>query len=422
MGAYGMQHDRYGNPLTTGSQKARDLYVDGLDRFLAADGGVAEAFAAAIEADDAFSIGHLSQARFLQVKGDRQGALGALQQARATSEGISEREASLVSAFSPLIEGRPAEALKAIRAHLSGFPRDALAMQACTTVFGLIGFSGLPGREAELLAFTSSFTPHYGDDWWFLSQHAFSQVEVGQIEQARANIERSFELNPRSAQMAHVRAHVFYEGGEPDAGYDFLTGWRKGYDRSGLLHGHISWHLALWALDRGNTDLMWKTINEDVSPGAALGPPLVVLCDTAAILYRASLRGIEIPPERWQSISEFASRYFPETGIAFGDVHAAIAHAMAGNGSALSRIVSKAQGPAGEVVREVGEAFRSIIAENWTEALDHLTKVMSDHARIGGSRAQRDLIEFTLCNVLLKLGKGEQAKWLLSMRRPCIAH
>jgi len=417
-----MQHDRYGNPLTTRSQKARDLYVDGLDRFLAADGGVAEAFAAAIEADDAFSIGHLSQARFLQAKGDRLGAIAALQRACGTSRGVTQREASLLSAFSPLIEGRPAEALKFIRAHLSDFPRDALALQSCTTVFGLIGFSGLPDREAELLAFTNTFAPHYGEDWWFLSQHAFSQVEVGQIEQARANIERSFELNPRSAQMAHVRAHVFYEGGEPDAGYDFLTGWRRGYDRSGLLHGHVSWHLALWALDRDETDLMWKIIDEDISPGAALGPPLVVLCDTAAILYRAGLRGIEIPPERWQSISEYASRYFPETGIAFGDVHAAVAHAMAGNGSALSKIISEAKGPAGEVVRDLGATFRSIVAERWTEALDRLTKAIVDHARIGGSRAQRDLVEFTLSNVLLKLGKGEEAKWLLSMRRPCIAH
>lgn len=46
--------------------------------------------------------------------------------------------------------------------------------------------------------------------------------------------------------------------------------------------------------------------------------------------------------------------------------------------------MSQAKGPAGEVVRELGEAFRSIIAENWTEARDHLTKMWKQGAAGSG--------------------------------------
>ena len=38
-------------------------------------------------------------------------------------------------------------------------PRDAMIAQMNTSVFGLIGFSGKAGREADLLEFTSKLLP-----------------------------------------------------------------------------------------------------------------------------------------------------------------------------------------------------------------------------------------------------------------------
>ena len=45
---------------------------------------------------------------------------------------------------------------------------------------------------------------------------------------------------------------------------------------------------------------------------------------------------------------------------------------------------------------------------------------MRDHARIGGSRAQRDLIEFAMANALVQAGQADEARRLLAMRRPLI--
>lgn len=415
-----MLEDRYGNTISTSSQTARDAYVRGVDLFLAADGGVDSAFENAISADDSFALAYLGLARFRHAQGNPLEASKNLKIARNLAEKISSREASQINALGLLIEGSTSEAYKAIGEHLDLHPRDSMVAQTCTTVFGLIGFSGQPGREAEQLAFTSSLAPHYGDDWWFLSQHAFAQVEVGQIAAAEKNIERSIEENPRSAQGAHIRSHVYYENGEEDAGYMYLSDWRTSYDKAGLLHCHISWHVALWALARGDVDAMWEVVDADIAPGAAIGPPLVVLCDIAAILYRAALKGVSIPAERWQIVCEHASKYFPNTGIAFGDVHAALAFAMAGNSTELDRIISDAKGPAGDVVRELAKAFDAIANEDWAEATVHLTKSLSDHARIGGSKAQRDLIEFSMVAALLKQGKSEEAHRLLAMRRPVI--
>jgi len=413
-----MRTDRYGNNLTTSSDAARDAYVDAVDRFLAAEAGAEDGFDRAIAADPDFSLAHLGKARCRQMLADGAGVRAAFTEAERSSDRLKGQERGHFDALALLVQGKVPAAYALIRKHLLEHPRDAMVAQTCMGVFGLIGFSGKPGREAEQLAFTTSLAPHYGDDWWFLGQHAFAQAEVGQIGPATDSIERSLDGNPRNPHSAHVRAHIYYEAGETDAGYAYMDHWRNAYDRSGLLFCHISWHVALWALERGDLDTMWRVIDQDVMADNPHAPPINVLTDAAAIYYRAALAGVDVPKERWAAVSAFASRFFPKTGLAFADVHAALAHAMAGDSEELHKIIEGARGPAGDLVKEFSEAFGAIAAGNWAEAEAHLLAAMPDHARLGGSRAQRDLLEYALLSVLLKQGQDLEARHLLSLRRP----
>ena len=413
-----MLEDRYQNGLSTRSAAACKAYIDGVDRFLAAVHGDGDAYDAAIAADDQFALAFVGRARSRQLSGDMAGAAEAIAAARTLAEGVSDREASHISALGLLIDGNAPAAYKAIRKHLIEFPRDAMVAQTCAGVFGLIGFSGLAGREAELLAFTTALLPHYGDDWWFLGQHAFAQAEVGQFGPAVETIECSLAGNPRNAHGAHNRSHIYYEAGETDAGYQYLREWLRDYDKGGYLHCHISWHIGLWALERGDLETMWQMIDANVAPGAAWGPPLNVLTDNAALLCRAELAGVEVPSHRWQAVSDYALSFFPNTGIAFADIHAALAHAKAGNRGALSKIIAEAKGPAEDIVRTIAQAFEAIAAENMEMAIERLTSIIPGLERIGGSRAQRDLIEYTLIGALVQQGRTTEAKLLLATRRP----
>jgi hypothetical protein len=91
---------------------------------------------------------------------------------------------------------------------------------------------------------------------------------------------------------------------------------------------------------------------------------------------------------------------------------------MAGEGEALAKIVRDAKGPATEVVRGLAEGFAAYAEGDWAEAAARFSGVMAEHERIGGSRAQRDLVEHALAGALLRLGRGEEAARLLAMRRP----
>lgn len=319
-----------------------------------------------------------------------------------------------------LVHGKTADAYAAIRAHVADHPRDALVAQTCSSVFGLIGFSGKPGREAEILAYTAALLPHYGEDWWCLSQYAFALCENGNQDLASDYIDRSLALNPRNANGAHVRSHIYYESGETGLGISYLDDWLEPYDRAGYLHGHLSWHAALWALEQDDPDAMWHRYEADIRPDVTQSLPINVLTDCASLLYRAELAGVTVPQERWLQISAYAKQFFPQSSLGFVDIHAALAHAMAGDGDALMAFVAAPNPSTGDLVVPVADAFRALARQDWAEGANRLVTAMGDHARLGGSRAQRDLLEFSLLNALLKMGQDAEAKRLLALRRPAL--
>ncbi|MGC3936282.1 tetratricopeptide repeat protein [Roseobacter sp. EG26] len=417
-----MHKDRYDNTLTTTSGRAASLYHTGLDRLLAGEAHMDVPFVEAIEADPGFAAAYAGLARTRQTVGDTRGAREAMASARDLAGGVTAREQSQINMLSLMMEGKGAEALEAVYAHMDQFPRDAVVAQTSSSIYGLIGFSGQPGREAQTLAFLSRLAPHYGDDWWFASQYAFMFCETGQLKQAGEWIDHALAANPANAHAAHVRSHVSYEEGEVDQGIAFLKNWLPGYSKAGILHGHLSWHQALWTLQTGDIEGMWALCDDAVTPEAATGgAPLSVLVDTASLLHRAELAGVEVPKARWQAISAFAAEAFPKTGNAFVDMHAAISHAMAGETEALARIISQPAGPAADLTPSIARGFERMAQSDWAGAATHLKGAMADTARIGGSRAQRDLVEHSLLACLMRQGRKAEAKDLACLRRPVIA-
>ena len=415
-----MFKDRYDNSLNTNSEAAVAGYIEGVDRVLAGSADMCGPFEAALAVDEGFALAHAGLARAAVLSGDMPKAKAAIARAKELAEGGDHRVGSHINALGLLFAGKAAAALEAVREHVAVYPRDALVAQLGTSVFGLIGFSGQAGREAELLAYTTSLAPHYGEDWWFLSQHAFSQCETGRLTEADQTIERALAGNPLSAHSAHVRSHVYYEAGEVDAGISYLEDWLPAYDRGALMHGHLSWHSALWSLEQGQVDRMWATVDASVKPDAAQGLPINVLTDTASILHRAELAGEAVAPERWQQVSDYAAQFFPKTGQSFCDMHAALAHAMAGRGDLLAQYLGEANGFAADVVESCAASFAALAAKDWSGAANGLAAAMADDARLGGSRAQRDLLDLSMVNALLRQGKGDEAQLILRMRRPVL--
>jgi hypothetical protein len=363
-------------------------------------------------------VAHAGLARCLQLAARPLEAKASIARALELASQCSTRERGHVAVFDLLLNGTSADALTAARAHLDDYPRDAMVLAPCTSVFGLIGFSGRSGRERELLALMDSLATAYGEeDWWFLCMHAFAQVEIGLIEEALAKVTRSLAQQPRNAHAAHIRAHVYYESGEREAGLAYLSDWWSSYPKESQLHCHLAWHVALWELELGRAQRAWQIYHAHLRPGASWGPPINTLTDSASFLFRAELAGEARQGELWRDLSAYASEAFPTPGVTFADVHGALAHALAGDTAALARLESDARGPAADIVSGLARAFGALTRGAWADAAGSIWPITAVHERIGGSRAQRDLIEYALALCLLRAGRGAEARAYLEQRR-----
>lgn len=419
-----MLTDPYGLALTTGSAAARDAYALGLDRVLTQYPGIGAAFDAALAADPGFALAQIGRAQAFLFLGDAAGARDAVAAAEALTAGVTAREASQIHFFRILLGGRVDQAIPAMEAHIAQWPRDALVLNTTANPNGLLGASGEVGQKARLVALMNSLAPHYGEDWWFASAHAMALNEAGQNAAARPLVEHSFARRPDSAWVAHSMAHLCYEDGEPVAARDFLRGWLRDYPRAGVLHGHLHWHLALGEMEAGAPEAALALFREAVSLQGHSGVARQRLQDAISFLWRWELAGYPRDIAAWQEMHRFALERFPGAGIAFADMHVVLAQAVSGDGAALearlaqmAALEQEGRYPSGPVIPALSRAFLAYERRDFDAVIAGLEPLLPQSERIGGSRAQTDLVEFTLLRACVEAGRLEDLRRILAVRR-----
>jgi hypothetical protein len=375
-------------------------------------------FQKAAEADDGFALAHIALARAKQLLGRGHEAKAPRARALELAAAATPREQSHIAIFDKILTGQGDAALGAIREHIASWPRDAMALAPATSVFGLIGFSGKVGREVEQLAILEPLEKEYGDDWWYRTQLAFAQIELGQLDEGQRNIDAALAAFPQSAHAAHIRGHLFYELGEREAGLAFLADWMKDYPRDGLMHCHNNWHLALWSMETGRHADAWRIYDEALRPGAAWGPQVNVATDCPAFLLRAEMAGQERKPELWRELAEYSTKWFGRPGLSFVDMHTVLAYAMAGDDEKLAAFSDKPRGAAGDMVPPMARGFAAFARGDWKAAVEEIEPLLATHERLGGSRAQRDLLEYVVTAAKLRAGQRDEARRHIEARRP----
>jgi tetratricopeptide (TPR) repeat protein len=408
--------DRYGLPLSTASAAAADRYQDGMDRLLSYGVGADQSFSAAAEADPGFALAHAGRALFALFQSDGATAKTAVEQARKLASGATRRERQHVEALATIAGGEGARGLGLIEEHVKEFPRDALLVnQAAST----IGLGGREDREQYRVAFVERLASDYGDDWWFQSALGFGYHEVGRYAESRRLSELSLRQYPGNANASHNIAHVCYETVDNAGGIAMLSEWLEGYDRLAPFHCHLAWHLALFELQSGRPEEALAIYERDIA--GAVNPRLAMI-DGTALLWRFGLYELPMGPLPWRHLADLAGRV-TRPGFVFGDIHAAIAYASAGDTAAMSALIAglealdaKGHPIARPVVLPLVRGTTAFAAGDYAGALGHLEPVDGQIHRVGGSHAQWELYEETMVACQLRLGRFDDAARLLRRR------
>jgi tetratricopeptide (TPR) repeat protein len=386
--------------------------------------GAAEAFERAMAADPDFALAHIARARLHTIyqQGDVARKKAATARELVARRG-TEREKSHVEAQALAIEGNLPAALSATLKHLESWPRDVVVFSLPLGAFGLFAFSGMADHDQARQDLCARYASHFAEDWWFLTNYGWAMTENGAVAKGRAMTERAFALRRDNAHCAHALLHAMFEDGSVAEADALVEQWIGGYDRTGLLHPHIRWHQALGALDVGDIDKVLAIYAEVLDPSISAAPPLNVMSDCASLLWRLAAHGHAVPRQLWDDTDAYARRYFPKTSLPFVEMHMALLAAATGNQAALEerlaaieRRLAEGKLPAGPVVPRMCRALNAFAAEDYAACVAALEGVLHEVVRIGGSHAQREIVEDTFIVALIRSGELVRARNLLDRR------
>jgi hypothetical protein len=121
----------------------------------------------------------------------------------------------------------------------------------------------------------------------------------------------------------------------------------------------------------------------------------------------------------------YATGALPQPGSGLADLHVIVALAVAGDEVGLATRINRMEAmardgryPSGSYLPSLARGLFAFERGDFSGAIDALAPLAGQNERIGGSRAQHDLIEFTLLKACLDANRPEQAQRLLRARRP----
>ncbi|WP_454656773.1 tetratricopeptide repeat protein [Bosea beijingensis] len=417
--------DSRGLAISTNSAEAARFYREGIDLLLSAWPRAMETLQQALLADPDFALAHAALARAYAIRVQPADAKTSIAKASdLVARNGTPRERSHVATLAFAVTGQAANALSAALAHIDKWPRDVVIMSLPLGAFGLFAFSGMADHDQARVDLCERYADHFeSDDWWFLTYRGWSHAENGAVRLGRDLAQRSLDLRPANANGAHALSHAMFEDGAGAEAERLITQWLPTYDRSGILHGHIAWHEALSALERGDAARALAVYEEHVQPAVSLGTPINIMTDTVSLLWRIRTYGHEVPAGLWETARTYADTKFPKPGLAFADAHLGLLSAAMGDRiaageriEALTKLVEEGAMAAGPIVPAICRAALAFAEGDYAGCARILEPMAGDVARIGGSGAQREIIEDTLLLALIRSGEATKARALLDER------
>jgi tetratricopeptide (TPR) repeat protein len=328
--------------------------------------------------------------------------------ARALAGPANDRERAHLHAIGAVIADDYERALDVLGGLLARDPYDVLALQVAHALDYL-------GSDATIMhervasvasAWRSGMPGHHA----VLAMLAFAQEEVGRYDEAEDTALRALALEPNDARAHHALAHVYEMTARPRAGIR-LMGDRMAHWAGGTtVATHCWWHLALFHLERGDARHALTLYDRRVR-GA--GPALLSdLIDASALLWRLALRGADVGP-RWQPLAADWEARIGDRFCTFTDLHAMMAFVGAGDERAIARMLAdleRGQSTGSRhaaTTRRIGlPACRALAAfgrGDYAAAIAGLGALPVVARRLGGSHAQRDVLNLTLLEAVERL-------------------
>jgi hypothetical protein len=145
------------------------------------------------------------------------------------------------------------------------------------------------------------------------------------------------------------------------------------------------------------------------------------LVDSASLLWRCRMTGSWTGDLPLRSVLELVGvELLEQPTTPFTAMHSALALTAAGDAGGLTRLRRHVSGSAEPVMRDVVvslcDALMAVVEQQWGEAVRILRLLGPWLVQLGGSAAQREIVEDTLLYALVQAERCDEARVLLEAR------
>ena len=369
-------------------------------------------------------LGHVLRA-YLALYGATAGGLElaavALEEAERAADDLGEREVLHLRAARSWSDGDWVGASRWLERALLHEARDLLALRVAQDLYFFLG------DRAGLLRVAEQVVPawHPGEPGWGYVQG----ILAFGLEENAATARPSPPPGPRSAPRpddvwaVHALAHVFEMEGRPGDGVRIPPGHRGPVVAELLRRAQL---VAPGPLPpRAGRDRRGGGPLRRPDPGRRGSSGWLDLVDAAALLWRLSLFGVDVHGRAARAGRGHRAAASPSPIYVFNDWHAVMAFGLAGRHDLVHQVVEanrdRARGTNRERVDAVGlallDGFGLFGEGRYGRAFDRLAEVHSGAHVVGGSHAQRDVIDLTLLAAAARAGRTAEVEHLAARRR-----
>ena len=245
--------------------------------------------------------------------------------------------------------------------------------------------------------------------------------EVGDYARAEALGRRGAELEPDDLWSVHSVAHVMEAEGRLNEGLDWMKRPDSFWEGRGPMQHHLMWHEALFLYEAGRYDRALDYFDRWLAPEGS--QDYLAMSDCVSFLLRLEAAGVA-GGDRWDILAEANRDLVDDRILTFKDVHALFLLAMAEDGAGLRRLAASISGyadsegsfdaeAAGRIAVPLAEALNARLTGDAAGATERLLDARFAFPHMGGSKAQRDVLDIYLIDCALASGNAALSRRLL---------
>jgi tetratricopeptide (TPR) repeat protein len=404
-----MMHDAQGQPLLGATAAAARHYDAAMRAYALSYGDALGALEAALAEAPHLTMAVLFKAWVLVLANDAPMASKARPLIAAAGEmKQGDRERAHLAALVHAVEGHRHSATSVLDRYLLAEPHDLLAHAAAMFLDAFQGrFHRVRDRSARALPLWSKDQPGYG---LLLAYYGFGLEEAGNYAEAETISRAAAKLEPHGYWPHHAVSHVLEMTGRPRDGLQWMA------EREPLWSGklnmsrvHIWWHKALFHIELGDKEAALAIYDGPILETQR--PVGVSLTNATALLWRLETLGSE-SGRRWEALADIWSGHADGRLCLFGDVHAAMTQMRAGRTTELEALKSKMRVTANDssdsaaAYRDLGlplvAGLEAFVSGDYRAAVENLWDARPHLLLLGGSHAQRDVIDWTMTEAAIR--------------------